>query len=80
MHLYPGLHQKKGGQQYERGDCLSLLCLMRSHMEYCIQDLGSQYKKDVELLEQVQRRATKINRELTHLFYKEDTGLVHPGE
>lgn len=54
------------------------LVLMRFHMEYCIQVLGSQYKKVVELLEQVQSRATKIIRGLKHLVYKESTGLVHP--
>ena len=44
---------------------------MRSHLEYCIQAWGSLPKKDVELLKQVQRRATKIIKGLEHLSYED---------
>ena len=44
---------------------------MRPYLEYCIQGLGPQHKKDVVLLEQVQRRVTKMIRRLQHLSYEE---------
>ena len=44
---------------------------VRPHLEYCVWAWGPWYRMDTELLEQDQRKATKMVRGLYHLSYEE---------
>ncbi|KAK4826210.1 hypothetical protein QYF61_006154 [Mycteria americana] len=45
--------------------------LVRPHLEYCVQLSGPQHRKDMDLLECIQRRAMKMIGELEYLSFDE---------
>ena len=52
--------------------------LVRPHLEYCIQMWSPQYRRDMDLLERIQGKATKRIHGMEHLSYEDKLRQMGP--
>ena len=61
---------------------LPLYSALRPHLGYCIQICSPQYRRNIDLLECIQRMAKKMFHGMKHLSYEDRlrAGAVQPGK
>ncbi|KAK4813058.1 hypothetical protein QYF61_007560, partial [Mycteria americana] len=75
--------QATGTWSGDTPSCVLRTALVRPHLQYCFHCCVLQHKRDVDILERVQRRAMKMIRGLVHLSYEErlrELGTVQPAK
>lgn len=66
----PGLYQGQCGQQDQRGHSSFCLALLGLHLQSCVQVWALQFRKDIEVLEQVWGKAKKLGKDLKNQSYE----------
>ena len=66
---------KRGTASRLKEVILPLYCvLVRPQLQYCIQMLSPQYRRDTDLLECIQRRSTRMIQEMKHFSCEDRLG------
>ena len=71
--IFGMIRRNTGGLTYKENSLIVPLykAIVRPHLEYCIQAWSPYLRKDIDMLEKIQRRATKLIPGLRDLTYEE---------